>query len=103
MERTTKQLQILNMRLREKELELSKIREVKSGQGISETHASHTLVQVQDALRRIQFKVYGVCITCGEQINWHRLEEIPWTPYCQEDESKYEPAPLKKAAVTGKG
>lgn len=108
MERTAKQLQRLKVSLRKKELELSEIirsREVMSGQGVSETDAlSHILVQVQDALRRIQFKAYGVCIACGNQIDWHRLEEIPWTPYCQEDESKYSPAaPLKKAVATGKG
>ena len=93
------QFQLLEVRLREKALELSE-------QGVSETDAlALTLVQVQDALQRIQFNAYGVCIACGKQIDWHRLEETPWTPYCKEDQSKYEPVgpSLKKAAATGKG
>ena len=50
---------------------------------------AQTLIQVQDALRRIQFQAYGACIACGRQIEWHHLERTPWTPYCIEDQSKY--------------
>ena len=111
MEITAKKLRRLKERLRKKGTELSKIirrREVNSnpGHAVGQTDAvSHTAIQVQDALRRIEYNAYGSCIACGRQIDWHRLEEIPWTPYCKEDEGKYEPAvaSLKTAAASGQG
>ena len=97
MERTAAQSQLLKLRLRKKERELSE-------KGIAETgDVSHMLVQVQDALRRIQFNAYGVCIACGKQIPWLRLDAIPWTPYCEEDQSKYEPTVDLKATAIGQG
>ena len=61
---------------------------------------SQTLIQVQDALRRIQFNAYGACIACGKPIELYRLEEAPWTPYCVEDQSKYcEAGALKQGAA----
>lgn len=66
-----------------------------SSQGISElfqedTLASQTLIQVQDALRRIEDGAYGKCAACGRQIEAARLEAIPWTPYCLADQEKEE-------------
>jgi DnaK suppressor protein len=49
---------------------------------------SQTLEQVQDALRRIKDSVYGKCVVCGRQIEPARLEAIPWTPYCLEDQGR---------------
>jgi len=47
---------------------------------------SQTLEQVQDALQRIQNGSYGKCTVCGRQIERARLEAVPWTPYCLEDQ-----------------
>jgi DnaK suppressor protein len=57
-----------------------------------DTLASQTLIQVQDALRRIEDGAYGKCIVCGRPIEAARLEAIPWAPYCLEDQEKQEKA-----------
>lgn len=49
---------------------------------------SQTLAQVRDALRRLREGSYGLCTLCGRQIDRARLEAIPWTPYCLEDQEK---------------
>jgi len=64
-----------------------------TSQGTSEAFAestllSETLEQVQDALRRIEAGTYGTCTRCGRPIEPARLEAIPWTPYCLEDQEK---------------
>lgn len=64
-----------------------------ASQGTSESFEegalmSQTLEQVQDALQRIKDGVYGKCIVCGRQIEPARLEALPWTPYCREDQAK---------------
>src|SRR5215831_10024906 len=41
---------------------------------------SSMLVQVQEALRRIDDGSYGACIACGRPIQPARLEAVPWTP-----------------------
>ena len=53
-----------------------------------DTLASQTLTQVHDALRRIADGTYGKYATCGRQIDAARLEAIPWTSYCLEDQEK---------------
>ena len=68
-----------------------------SSQGTSEalqeeTLASQTLIQVQDALKRIEDGTYGKCIACGRQIEAARLEAIPWAAYCLEDQEKQDQA-----------
>jgi DnaK suppressor protein len=55
------------------------------------TGLSQTLEEVQDALRRIEDGSYGKCIVCGRQIEKARLDALPWTPYCLEDQEKLEP------------
>lgn len=49
---------------------------------------SQTLTDVQDALKRIEDGSYGKCIVCGRQIEPARLEAVPWTPFCLEDQEK---------------
>lgn len=34
------------------------------------------------ALARIQQGTFGVCVSCGDEINPRRLEALPWTQYC---------------------
>jgi DnaK suppressor protein len=68
-----------------------------SAQGTSESLeegslASLTLMQVQDALKRIEDGTYGKCITCGKEIPVARLEAVPWAAYCVEDQEKLDRA-----------
>jgi DnaK suppressor protein len=51
---------------------------------------SQTLVQVRDALKRIEDGTYGKCTACGRPIEAARLEAVPWTAYCLEDQEKQE-------------
>ncbi len=52
--------------------------------------AAETLVAVRAALQRIDTGEYGVCIDCGREIGQKRLEAVPWTPYCLEDQEKHD-------------
>src|SRR4051812_48417900 len=40
--------------------------------------ASETLIQVEDALRRVEDGTYGKCRACGRPIEPARLEAVPW-------------------------
>jgi DnaK suppressor protein len=40
------------------------------------------LLQIEDALRRIDEGSYGRCGNCGGPINPKRLEAVPWTRFC---------------------
>lgn len=53
---------------------------------------SDILAQVRSALQRIEDGSYGICIDCGEQIEEARLNAVPWTPYCKEDQEKHDAA-----------
>src|ERR1700734_2663489 len=53
---------------------------------------SQTLIQVQDALQRIEQGTYGKCVACGRQIEPARLEAVPWAAYCLEDQEKQDQA-----------
>ena len=57
-----------------------------------ESLASQTLIQVQDALKRIEAGTYGKCTRCGRQIEAARLEAVPWAAYCLEDQEKQDRA-----------
>jgi DnaK suppressor protein len=51
---------------------------------------SDTLDAVHDALARIEEGTYGTCIDCGRPIEPARLEAVPWTPYCRDDQEKHD-------------
>jgi DnaK suppressor protein len=38
---------------------------------------------------------YGKCIDCGRPIEPGRLEAVPWTPYCFDDQKKRDEANAK--------
>jgi len=68
-----------------------------SSEGASEslqedTLESETLIQVEDALQRIQDGTYGKCRDCGRPIEPARLEAVPWAAYCLEDQAKRDQA-----------
>lgn len=63
-----------------------------------------TLTQVRDALRRIEDGTYGKCADCSREIPEARLEAIPWTPYCLEDQEKHDrEAPIQGGATLQPG
>lgn len=41
-----------------------------------------TLLQIEDALRRMDQGTYGKCANCAGPINPLRLEAVPWTRFC---------------------
>jgi DnaK suppressor protein len=51
---------------------------------------SGMLEQVRAALQRIEDGTYGKCIDCGRPIGETRLNAIPWTPYCLEDQDRHD-------------
>jgi DnaK suppressor protein len=41
-----------------------------------------TLLQIENALRRMDEGAYGRCANCGQTINVLRLEAVPWARFC---------------------
>ena len=41
-----------------------------------------TLLQIDDAIARIDDVTYGNCIHCGSLLAEKRLNAVPWAPYC---------------------
>ncbi len=52
--------------------------------------ANRNLQQVRAGLQRIEAGSYGFCIDCGREIEPARLEAVPWTAYCLEDQEKHD-------------
>lgn len=64
--------------------------EGKAGSFSEATLEHRTLVDVQEAMRRIEQGTYGTCIDCGRPIEPARLEAVPWTAYCLADQEKHD-------------
>ncbi len=56
---------------------------------LSDTEREH-LVLIDDALRRIQKREFGICQQCQKEIGKKRLGALPWTPYCIDCQEKAE-------------
>jgi DnaK suppressor protein len=41
-----------------------------------------TLLQIDDAIGRIDDATYGMCVNCGQIMAEKRLTAVPWAPYC---------------------
>lgn len=54
------------------------------------------LRKVDQALKSIREKTYGVCEECGEVINGERLEALPWATMCVKCQSKEERGELRR-------
>jgi DnaK suppressor protein len=54
------------------------------------SNLSETLALVRAALQRLDRGEYGRCTVCGREISITRLQAVPWTPYCQEDQQKHD-------------
>lgn len=41
-----------------------------------------TLLQIENALKRMEEGTYGRCANCGQTVNILRLEAVPWARFC---------------------
>jgi RNA polymerase-binding transcription factor DksA len=48
------------------------------------------LQEVEAAFQRVEAGTYGICQTCGRRIGGERLEALPATRFCVEDQAKAE-------------
>ncbi|OGD27750.1 MAG: hypothetical protein A2028_00970 [Candidatus Aminicenantes bacterium RBG_19FT_COMBO_59_29] len=48
------------------------------------------LALIDDALRRLKTKEFGICQMCAKVIGKKRLAALPWTPYCIDCQQKKE-------------
>jgi DnaK suppressor protein len=53
-------------------------------------HARRILIQIDDALERLDAGTYGRCERCGDPIEFARLEAIPYATLCLEDKRRDE-------------
>ena len=58
------------------------------------------LLQIEDALRRIDEGVYGRCANCGDTIATLRLEAVPWARFCIDCQELAEKGLLSEAEVS---
>src|SRR6188472_1122645 len=49
--------------------------------------------EIRAALERIENGTYGFCLDCGRRIDPARLDAIPWTRYCAEDQDRHDRGP----------
>lgn len=56
------------------------------------------LAEVEDALRRLEAGGYGLCLVCRKPIGEARLEAMPATRYCVEDQARAEKDPRLRAS-----
>ena len=50
-----------------------------------EENSANVLREIDAALQRIDAGTYGVCKTCGNEIEPERLEHLPWATQCAAD------------------
>jgi RNA polymerase-binding transcription factor len=58
------------------------------------------LLQVEDALRRIDDGAYGNCSNCGRSIAMPRLQAIPWARFCIDCQELAEKGLLSEAEAS---
>ena len=60
--------------------------EMKEGRSQENSYDWNLLIEVREALQRMENGTFGKCSDCGQQIGSDRLNAIPWTPYCLNDQ-----------------
>lgn len=48
------------------------------------------LIQIDNALKKIERDDFGICEMCQKEISIKRLNAVPWTPYCIKCQEKQE-------------
>jgi len=56
-----------------------------------------TLLQIDEALARIDEGSYGYCTNCGQPMAEKRLTAVPWAPYCVDCQELAEKGMLPQA------
>ena len=56
------------------------------------------LLQIEDALRRMDEGSYGRCANCAGPINPRRLEAVPWTRFCIDCQELVERGMIEEAS-----
>jgi DnaK suppressor protein len=60
------------------------------------SHGDHQILRmIQEALERIKDHSYGVCTDCEEEIQFKRLEAVPWARHCIHCQSRREKRQIK--------
>ena len=54
------------------------------------TQRRQLLRKIDAALERIRNRTFGECAECGEEIDFKRLEAMPFTAYCRECQENLE-------------
>ena len=62
--------------------------EMKEGLFQENSYDWDILIEVREALQRIENGTFGKCAACGQQIDSDRLNAIPWTSYCLNDQNQ---------------
>jgi len=57
-----------------------------------------SLMQISDALKRIEDGEFGICLECEEPISPKRLAAVPWAAYCLHCQEMYD---AQETADTG--
>jgi RNA polymerase-binding transcription factor DksA len=65
---------------------------------------SKTLMEIDEALRRIELKTYGICEICGKRIPKARLDIVPYTRYdmkCirKREAERFAPPPAREKRI----
>ena len=58
-----------------------------------EENAEHLIVEIEEALVRIDDGTYGTCVVCGRAIGEERLDAVPYAKLCIEDKRAQERDP----------
>jgi DnaK suppressor protein len=46
------------------------------------TNDRYVLTLIDEALERMEDRTYGLCVSCGNEIQPKRLEAVPWARHC---------------------
>jgi len=74
----------------EDSIDISVSAEAKEGLLRTTTFDWNEFAQVREALQRLERGTYGTCVDCGRKIEAERLNSIPWTPYCLNDQYRHD-------------
>jgi RNA polymerase-binding transcription factor DksA len=66
---------------------------------VAATATQGTIIEVLQAIQRIERGTFGVCELTGEPIAAERLNSIPWTRYCFEGQRQLEQAGLVRRSA----
>jgi DnaK suppressor protein len=58
-----------------------------------EENSEHVLAEIDQALARIDAGTYGICVSCGREIQLERLEAIPYATQCIDCKRRDEGSP----------